>query len=439
MIPERVTPHDLEAERAVLGAVLIDSERLHDIAQSIAPGDFFRQAHQTLYGAMRSLNEQRKPIDLVTLRDVLGPKALEDVGGPAYVSGLMDGVPRSVNVAAYCEIVRKAALRRRLRAIAEETIEAAQDTQVDAAEAIDRAERAIFELGEQSIKGDLRTIESAVDRTWPIIEKAVDTGGPVSGVRTGFLDLDDKTQGFHPGNLILLAARPGMGKSALALNIAHNVAQSSDEAVAFFSLEMSEEEITTRLLGACGRVNMHLVMSGQASGEEMQRMGIARGEVAATNLMIDDSSTQTVATIRSKARRIKAKKGLALVVIDYMQLLSSEGRQESRRVEVGAMSRGLKRLAGELGVPVVALSQLTRSSEQRTDARPRISDLRESGDLEQDANLVLLLHRPEEYQPSPDNAGLAELIIGKNRKGPTGTVKLRWAADETRFDNVSYR
>lgn len=436
---DQKTPCDIEAERAILGAILVNPDLLHDVAAAIAPGDFFRHGHRIVYDAMRELAERRQAIDPLTVRAALSEKALEDAGGPIYIFGLADGVPRSTNVAAYCEIVKGAALRRRLQAIATAAIAEAASSDIDAAAAVERAERAIYELGAKTQSGDLVPIEAAIAEVWPRIAEVVDTGRPQTGIPTGYPDLDRMTRGMFPGNLIILAARPGMGKSALALNVAHHVANTADQTVAFFSLEMSNDEISERLLGAVGRVNMHRVMGGRGFDEDLERLGLARGEAAASSLYIDDTSAQTVMSIRGKARRLKARKGLGLVVVDYLQLLSSERRYDSRVVEVGAMSRGLKQLAGELEVPILCLSQLNRASEGRAESKPRISDLRESGSLEQDANQVWLLHRPEAYQATPENTGLAELIVGKNRKGPTGTVTLRWAKDETRFDSLSDR
>jgi replicative DNA helicase len=435
---EAVTPHNLEAERAILGAVLVNPDLIYDVCGAVEPGEFFRAAHRTIFEAMRSLAERRQPIDPVVLQAALGPAKLEDVGGPAYVFGLSDGVPRSVNWGAYCQIVKQAALRRRLMAIASQTIAEAGSAEIDARRAVERAEAAIYELGRKEQDGDLISVEAAVTETWATIERVTDAGAPELGIGTGFPDLDRMTRGMFPGNLIILAARPGAGKSALALNIAHYAANTEGHTVAFFSLEMSRQETTERLLGAVGRVNMHRVMWGRAADQDMARLSLARAEAAASALWIDDTSTQTVMSIRGKARRLKARHGLGLIVVDYLQLLASERRYDNRVVEVGAMSRGLKQLAGELGVPILCLSQLNRASESRTESKPRISDLRESGSLEQDANQVWLLHRPHEYRPEEDPA-LAELIVGKNRKGPTGTVKLRWWPEATRFDNWSDR
>jgi len=430
---------DLEAERAVLGVMLINPDAVHDVLAAVTGGDFYRHAHRVIFEAMRALAERKQPIDTVTLRGSLSAAVLEDVGGPAYLASLGDGIPRSINVSAYCQMVKGAALRRRLHAIATQVIAEAQDAGIDAQAAVERAETAILDVGRATVTGEPRSIEAALAATWPAIEQAVDEGRPAVGLLTGLVDLDRMTHGMHAGNLIILAARPGMGKSALALTIADAAARSRDEAVAFFSLEMSEEELSQRLVGALGRIDMHRLMGGKSDAGMLQRLATVRADLGGSRLLVDDTAAQTVASIRSKARRIQATRGLSLIVLDYIQLLSSERRFDNRVVEVGAMSRGLKQLAGELHVPILALSQLNRGSEARSESKPRMSDLRESGSLEQDANAVWLLHRPEEYQATPDNAGIAELIIAKNRKGPTGLVTLRWSAEHTRFDSMSER
>jgi replicative DNA helicase len=432
-----VSPHDLEAEKAILGALMVNGDLLHDVCEVVTGADFFRTAHRQIFEAMRGLGEQRRPIDWLTVKAALGAQ-LEDVGGPAYLSGLADGVPRSVNVKAYCEIVRSAALRRRLQAIAAQAIAEAGSADIDALRAVERAEAAIYELGQKTQTGDLVPVDVLIERVWPKIEQVVDSGRPEAGLCTGFADLDRMTRGLFPGNLVILAARPGAGKSALALDVARYASNTGGVTVAFFSLEMSDEELIERALGAAGRVDMHALLRGAPKPGALPRLAVARGEVGASSLYIDHTSTQTVSSIRGKARRLKARHGLGLIVVDYLQLLASERRYDNRVVEVGAMSRGLKQLAGELGVPILCLSQLNRASESRTESKPRISDLRESGSLEQDANQVWLLHRPHEYRPEEDPA-LAELIVGKNRKGPTGTVKLRWWPEATRFDNWSDR
>jgi replicative DNA helicase len=439
-LTERVTPHDLDAERAILGAILVDGERLLEISEHVSAGDFYRVAHRLLFRAMQQLSEQRQPIDLVTVKSVLDPRALEEVGGPAYIASLTDGLPRGSHVAGYCQIVKDRSIRRRLQDAADRAIAQAGDVEVAAAAALEQAEQAIYAIAEREQRGDLKSASSVVSEAHAILEQIADTGRPVTGIPTGFFDLDRDTRGLQPGNLVLLAARPAMGKTAIALNIAHHAAIAAETTTAIFSLEMSRTELMIRLLTAAGRVDAHRVMTGKCHAGEMGRISTAMAEVGATPIWIDDTSSQTVMSIRGKARRMKAKRGLGLVVIDYLQLLSSERRYDSRVVEVGAMSRALKQLAKELEVPILCLAQLNRAPEARGDGRPKLSDLRESGSLEQDADLVLLLHRPAVYAKEGSGAdeSEAELIIAKHRNGPTGSVKLRWSKEMTRFDNLSH-
>lgn len=433
---ETLTPHDLDAEKAVLGAILVDGERFHDArATGLTPSDFFRRPHGVLFGVMTRMIDRREPVDFVTLKTALGADALNDVGGPAYIAALADGVPRSINAEYYAGIIRDKAIRRRLQAAAIEIGRSAADPQTDTKTVLDRAERAIHEIADNDQRGELVSAESVVQETWPILERIMESHKTVSGVPSGFADLDRLTRGFQPGNLILLAARPAIGKTSLGLNVAHHAATIGGATVGMFSLEMSRSELMIRLLTATGRLDSHRLMSGYLPQTQYENLTNAMGRVSGSDLWIDDSSSLSVIDIRRKARRLKGRKGLGLVVIDYLQLLSSEKRFDNRVVEVGAMSRALKQLAKELEVPVLALAQLSRAAEAREGGRPKLSDLRESGSLEQDADMVLMLHRAEEYQSTPENAGLAEIIIAKHRNGPTGAVKLRWCRESTRFDN----
>jgi replicative DNA helicase len=344
----------------------------------------------------------------------------------------------SSNIGEYCRIVKDKSIRRRLQAAADQAVADASNAELEAASALERAEVAIYEIAEREQRGDLLPASTVVAEADPILEQISDSGRPVTGVSTGFVDLDTDTRGLQPGNLILVAARPGMGKTALALNIAQYASVVDDVKTAVFSLEMSRTELMIRLLTASARVDSHRLMRGFCNVGELQRIGTAKAEIAAASLWIDDTSTMTVSSIRGKSRRMKARQGLGLVIIDYLQLLASERRYDSRVVEVGAMSRALKQLAKELAVPVVCLAQLNRASEARGDGRPKLSDLRESGSLEQDADVVLLLYRAAEYSKEAD-PNEAEIIIAKSRNGPTGSVKLRWSPEMTRFDNYTDR
>lgn len=439
MADDRVTPHDLDAERAVLGAVLVNNDYLHDVSEILTPGDFFRLGHRIVYETMRRLADKRSSIDFVTVKGALSAEDLAEAGGPAYLSALSDGVPRSANVAHYANLVKEKAIRRRLQVAADRAIRDACDAEITATEALERAEVAIYEIAEREQRGDLRSASSVVAETEPIIAAIVDKGRPVTGIPSGFTDLDTLTRGFQPGNLILIAARPAIGKTAIALNMAHH-ASVNEVHTAIFSLEMSRTELMIRLLTSAGRLDAHKVMSGNLHDRDYGRLVAAMAEIGAASMWIDDTSTLTVSSIRGKSRRMKAKRGLGLVVIDYLQLLSSERRYDSRVVEVGAMSRALKQLAKELDVPILCIAQLNRAPEARSDGRPKLADLRESGSLEQDADVVLLLHRAGAFSQDPAvDQTEAELIVAKSRNGPTGSVKLRWSREMTRFDNWSDR
>jgi replicative DNA helicase len=436
---DRVSPHDLDAERAILGAILVNNDRLHDIGERVKPADFYRAAHQKLFEVMRGLSERGEAIDFVTVKSALGA-ALDEIGGPLYIAKLGDGLMSSSNIGEYCRIVKDKSIRRRLQAAADQAVADASNAELEASSALERAEVAIYEIAEREQRGDLLPSSIVVAEADPILEAISDSGRPITGVSTGFTDLDSKMRGFQPGNLILVAGRPGTGKTALALNIAQYASTVDDVKTAVFSLEMSRTELMIRLLTAAARVDSHRLMRGFCNEGELLRIGSAKAEIAAASLWIDDTSTMTVSSIRGKARRMKARQGqgLGLVIIDYLQLLASERRYDSRVVEVGAMSRALKQLAKELAVPVVCLAQLNRASEARGDGRPKLSDLRESGSLEQDADVVLLLYRAAEYSKEAD-PNEAEIIIAKSRNGPTGSVKLRWSPEMTRFDNWSDR
>lgn len=435
---DRISPHDLDAERALLGAILSNGDRLVDVADRVTPAEFFRQAHAETFAAIVALADAGKPIDPVTLKAALGPKGLEDVGGLAYLAGLAD-VGRGANVVHYAAIVRDRATRRRLQALADQAIQDAGSAELEASAALERAESALYQLGTAQQSGEAVAADRVVDETYKLVTQWVETKGKVIGVGSGFPDLDKLTRGFRPGNLILLAARPAMGKTALALNLASHAAIDAEIATLFYSLEMTRAELGIRVLMARGRVDAQSFLAGKGTQAEHDRFAGACAEVGASLLWIDDTSSLSVASLRARARRHAVKyKGLGLIVVDYLQLLEAAPgrRNDNRTVEVGAMSRGLKQLAKELRVPIVALSQLSRAPEARNDGRPQLSDLRESGSLEQDADLVLLLYRKAEYVEGHDPTD-AELIVAKHRNGPTGSIRLRWAAESTRFDSVA--
>lgn len=431
---ERVTPHSLDAERAVLGAILVDGARFLDVAGELSHVDFFRVPHQHIYSAMRDLATAGQPVDALILAETLATRGkLGEVGGRAYLFGLTDGVPFGVNIEAYAQIVRDKATIRRLVAAGTKIAGDAASEHGSAVELLDAAERAIFSVSDRSIRGDFVDAQTLVTEGYPVIAALMENKSGVTGTATGFDELDGMTRGLQPGTLVLVAARPSMGKSALASCIAWNVA-SRGETVGFFSLEMSKQELLMRLVASVADVDGHRLQSGWVDQTDYSRLADAFGRISASKLHIDDTGTVGVLDVRGKSRRLKMREGLSLVVVDYLQLMQV-AKAENRNQAIADISRSLKLLSKELGVPVLALSQLSRETEKRSEKRPMLSDLRDSGALEQDADVVLFIHRPEVYDPRPENKGVAEIIIAKNRTGPIGSVELKWDARSTRFDN----
>lgn len=428
------TPHDLEAEKAVLGAILVNQDKFFEVADTIGPRDFFRDAHRKIFFAMYALASQGEKLDIQTVGSFLSDRnELEDVGSYAYLSGLCDGVPRSSNADAYARIVAAHSLRagliRAAASIADRTHEGA-----DTKELLDFAQEQIFGLSNRT-KGDFVAPGDFSQLVYTSVEKLVEGEGTL-GVPTGWIDLDEKLMGLRPGHLIFIAGRPSMGKTALALNLADHVAREQQKVVGFFSLEMTAEELGLRWLSSLADVNTRELHERNLSELESGRIGESVSAMANAKLFIDDTADLGLFDLRSKCRRLQAKHGLDLVVIDYLQLMQT-AKAENRNNEIAKLSRGLKIVAKELGVPIVALSQLSRASEARADKTPMLSDLRDSGALEQDADLVLFVHRPEVYEPGkPDLMGVAEIIISKQRNGPLGTVKLTWLRRHQKFVNA---
>lgn len=435
---EQALPHSLEAEQAVLGAMLTSVDAIDAALEQLAPQDFYRHAHQVLFRRLSALHAHRQPIDTLTLVEALrAANELEDCNGPAYVASLTDGVPRSTNVGAYARIVRQKATLRELADVSRQTLAAALAGQDDAASVLDAAQQRFFEIAVERTTGGFVPVPEVVDReVWPLLERLVERKQAISGVPTGLLDLDLLTRGLQPADLVIVAARPSMGKTALALNAAFHAALVGDYHVGVFSLEMKRADLVLRAVIAEGRLNGMRVRSGQLSEADFGRLSQAVGTVAAARVHIDDSASLTVNDIRARARRMKAQVGLDLLIIDYLQLIRPTGRSENRAVAVAEISRALKGIAKDLDVPVVALSQLSRACESRPDKRPQMSDLRESGAIEQDADIVLFLYRDEVYHDDTADRGIAELILSKQRNGPTGTVKVGFNKHETRFFNL---
>jgi replicative DNA helicase len=441
-ISERTLPHNLEAERSVLGAILLHNEAFNLAAEVIDSGDFFRDAHRRIFDRMVKLSERSDAIDLVTLKDELNKAGeLDEVGGPAYIAALVDGVPRSMNVEHYARIIKEKSTLRNLIFSANKILATAYDGAEEADVILDQAEHAIFAIADDKVRDGFVSLRELAHSSLDTIEKLHARKELITGVPTGFTDLDEMTSGLQQSDLIIVAARPSMGKTSLVLNIAQHVGTRTDMTVGFFSLEMSKEQLFMRLLTSEARLDAHRLRGGFLGERDWGRLSTAIGTLSEAKIFIDDTPSIGVLEMRAKCRRLASEHGLHLVVIDYIQLMQGRGRFENRTLELASISRSLKGLAKELGVPIIVLSQLSRAPESRSDHRPQLSDLRESGALEQDADVVVFIYRDDVYQdksqPPTDSQGVAELIIGKQRNGPTGVVKLAFIREFTRFENLA--
>jgi replicative DNA helicase len=443
-VADRTLPHNLEAERSVLGAILLHNDAFNLAAEVIDAGDFFRDAHRRIFDKMVKLAERGHAIDLVTLKDELGRSGeIDEVGGPAYLAALVDGVPRSTNVEHYARIIKEKATLRHLIFSANQILAHAYQAEEEADVILDQAEHAIFAIADNKIRDGFVSLRDLARSSLDTIEKLHGHKELVTGVPTGFTDLDEMTSGLQPSDLIIIAARPSMGKTSLVMNIAQHVGTKTDRTVGVFSLEMSKEQLFLRMLTSEARIDAHRLRGGFLGERDWGRLAHAIGSLSESKIFIDDTPSIGVLEMRAKCRRLAAEHGLHLVIIDYIQLMQGRGRFENRTLELASISRSLKGLAKELQVPIVVLSQLSRAPESRSDHRPQLSDLRESGALEQDADVVVFIYREDLYvdksAPPPENAGIAELIIGKQRNGPTGVVKLAFLREFTRFENLAAR
>jgi replicative DNA helicase len=436
---ERVPPQNLEAETAVLGSMLLEDEALMTAAELLEDASFYKDAHRKLFTAMMGLYRNNTAVDLVTLTDELKRRNwLDDAGGPSYLAGLTSVVPTAANVEHYCRIVKeKAVLRSLIKAATRITADCYEEaTSPD--QLLDRAEASIFDIASKKIKRDATSIKELVKTSIETIDALYQRKGFITGMPTGFADLDQMTAGLQPSELIIVAGRPGMGKSSFALCIAEHVALQHKQAVALFSLEMSEDHLVQRMLCSQARINAHNVRTGMLSASDWPKLTQAAGRLSEAPVFIDDSPSLSILELRAKARRLKARHNISLLVVDYLQMMDEPSKMDNRQQEVAVISRSLKAIARELDIPVIAVSQLSRAPEQRGDMpRPRLSDLRESGSIEQDADVVLFLFREEYYKPTDDNRNTAEVIIGKQRNGPTGTVKLAFIKEYTRFETLA--
>jgi len=437
---ERTLPHNLEAERTVLGAVLVDNQAFNSAAELLTREDFHRDAHRRIFEAMAVLAERSQPIDLVTLKDELvRESALEAVGGASYLAALLDGVPRITNVEHWSRIIKEKAVLRNLIHAGNKIVQSCFEGEDEAATLLDLAEKSIFDIAEKRIRVGFASMREIVKESFRTIDQLSQSKDVVTGLATGFVDIDEMTSGLQKGELVIVAARPAMGKTSFCLNIAQHVAMRVGETVGLFSLEMSKEQLALRLLCADARIDAHRLRTGKLNEKDWARLAKAYHELGESRLFIDDSATISPLEMRAKCRRLKAEHGLGLIIVDYLQLVTAAGRTENRQQELSAISRSMKGLAKELSCPVIALSQLSRAPEARTDRRPQLSDLRESGAIEQDADIVMFIFREEEYKPSDENRGVAEIIIGKQRNGPTGSRKLAFIKEFTRFENLEWR
>ena len=441
--PTKSIPSNIEAERAVLGALLIDPDAIIKVANFLRPEDFYRERHSWIYAALLALHERREPADFVTLVDELERQGLlEDAGGPAYITELINSTPTAIYVDYYARIVERTAILRRLITAAGKIAELAYDESQDVDDVVDRAEQIIFGVSESRIHRDLTPVSSIITDVVDHIDFLARNQDTIMGVPTGFTLLDKMLGGFQKSDLIIVAGRPGMGKTSLGLAVAQNAAKRHQARVAIFSLEMSNEQLVQRLLSMETGINSHRLRMGDIYEEEWPILMEAANTLAATHIFIDDTPAATVMEIRTKARRLYAEHGLDLILIDYMQLMSggsSLGRGENRQQEISYISRSLKSLARELNVPVVALSQLSRAVESRSDKRPMLSDLRESGSIEQDADVVLFVYREDYYIEDTDRQNIADIIVAKHRHGSTGTVSLFFRKELTQFRDLEIR
>lgn len=437
----KVPPNSIEAEQSVLGSMLLDREAIIVALEVLKGSDFYKEAHKEIFEAIYDLFNRNEPVDLVTLTEELKKKEiLEAIGGIPYLTSLASGVPITSNVRYYAEIVERKSLLRKLIKSSKDIIQLGYSSDVEVLDVIEQAQKSIYDISQDRSNEGFSPIRDVLSDTFDRIEDLYENKKPITGLTTGFMDLDKKLSGFHKTDLILVAARPAMGKSAFSLNLAQNAAIKAGASVAIFSLEMSKEQLMLRMLASEAMVDLGKIQVGNLNEEEWAKIANAMAPLSQAQIHFDDTPGVTVAEMRSKCRRLKMEKGLDLVLIDYLQLMEGDGRTESRQQEISSISRNLKIMAKELDCPVIALSQLSRAPELRADHRPILSDLRESGAIEQDADLVMFLYRDEYYHADSDKKNIGEVIVAKHRHGETGAVDLLWLGQYQRFlDYEKYR
>ncbi|HNR11722.1 MAG TPA: replicative DNA helicase [Thermodesulfobacteriota bacterium] len=436
----RIPPQNLEAEQAVLGAILLDNDVFHQVIELLQVEDFYREAHRKIYSSMIDLYNRNEPVDLITLTETITQKdRLDAVGGPAYLSSLVDSIPTSANVLYYSKIVREKSILRKTIGAATEIVTRGYETKDDVEGLLDFAENSIFQISDYQIKPSFYPLRAIIKDTFKTIEKLFEKRELITGVPSGFEDLDQLTSGFQSSDLIIIAGRPSMGKTSFALNIAQHAAIKKNIPVAVFSLEMSKEQIVIRMLCSEAKIDAHKLRGGFLSESDWPKLTRAAGTLSEAPIFIDDTAGTSVLEMRAKARRLKRDQGLGMIVVDYLQLMRDKSVSDSREQEISSISRSLKALAKELNLPVIALSQLNRRVEDRQDKRPQLADLRESGAIEQDADVILFVYREEVYhKDDAEKKGKAEIIVGKQRNGPVGLVPLAFIDKYATFESYAY-
>jgi replicative DNA helicase len=433
----KLPPQNIEAEQSILGGILIENDAINTVVEFLEAGDFYREAHQKIFQCMITLSEKNEPLDLITLTNELKKtKELESIGGASYLASLVESVPTAANIAYYAKIVKEKSILRKLISTATEIVTQSYHEGKDLEDFLDDAEQAIFRISEHRVKPAFYPIKEIVKESFKVIERLYEKKELITGIPSGFKDLDRKTAGFQNADLIIVAGRPSMGKTALCLNIAQHASITSKIPTAMFSLEMSKEQLAIRMLCSEARVDSSRLRSGFLSESDWPKLTMAAGALSDAPIFIDDTPAISVLELRAKARRLKADRGLGLVIVDYLQLMRGRSGMERREQEISEISRSLKALAKELDIPVLAISQLSRKAEDRPGRQPQLSDLRESGAIEQDADVIIFIYRDEVYNPDSDRKGTAEVIIGKQRNGPTGKVDLSFISEFTTFKDL---
>lgn len=438
----KIPPHSIEAEQSVLGGLMLDNEAWHQVSERLTQGDFYRRDHNEIFRAVEALANQGKPYDVVTLAEWLKTNELLDsVGGLQYLAELSENTPSAANISAYADIVRERSVLRSLVRAGADIVESGYQTEGRSAdELLDEAERLVFEIADRETRSNrgFKRIKELLVGALDRIDLLFQRDNPITGVATGFYEVDMMTSGLQPSDLIIIAGRPSMGKTAFAVNVAQHAAVKESLPVAIFSMEMPSEQLAMRMLSSLGKIDQHKVRTGKLGDEDWPRLTHAVGVLSEVDMYIDDTPALSPGELRSRCRRLAREQGLGLIVVDYLQLMQVHGSKENRATEISEISRSLKALAKELNVPVLALSQLNRSLESRTDKRPVMSDLRESGAIEQDADVIVFIYRDEVYDEDSPDQGIAEIIIGKQRNGPIGIRKLRFFGEYTTFENLAY-